>query len=61
MANLIVDEARLSPNFYEYTNDETAALISNSDSHSVRLPTPHALAQELELHDFYRTEVFFFV
>jgi len=61
VANLVVDEARLSPNFFEYTNDETAALISNSNSHSVRLPTPHVFEHEQELHDFYRTEVFFFV
>ena len=60
VANLIVDEARLSPNFFEYTNDETAALLTNFNSHSVRLPTPHLSAQEKELNDFYRTEVFFF-
>jgi|SanBayMetagenome_1026888.scaffolds.fasta_scaffold28237_1 hypothetical protein len=61
MANLIVDEARLSPNFFEYTNDETAALISNYDSVSVRLQTPHVYSMEKELHDFYRTEMYFFV
>ena len=61
IANLIVDEARLSPNFFEYTNDETASLINNFDSVSVRLPTPHVYQHEKELHDFYRTEMYFFV
>lgn len=60
MANLIVDEARLSGNFFEYTNDETAALISNYDSVSVRLPAPHVYQHEKDLHDFYRTELYFF-
>lgn len=61
MANLIVDEARLSPNFFEYTNDETAALITNQDAVSVRLPSPHVYTHEKDLHDFYRSEMYFFV
>ena len=60
MANLIVDEARLSPNWFEYTNDETAALISNQDAVAVRLPMPHPYHQEKDLHDFYRSEMYFF-
>lgn len=59
MANLIVDEARLSPNVFEYTNDEAAALISNFDTVTVQLPTPHDMSEK-ELNDFYRTEMYFF-
>jgi hypothetical protein len=61
MANLLVDEARLSPNFFQYTNDETAALLSNYDTYTVRLPNPHIYTIEKDLHDFYRTEMYFFV
>jgi hypothetical protein len=60
MANLIVDEARLSPNYFEYTNDETAALITNQDSVLIKLPMPHALKEEKDLHDFIRSEMYFF-
>ena len=38
VANLIVDEARLSGNFYEWTNEEQKALLSNTDATSVSLP-----------------------
>lgn len=38
VANLIVDEARLSSNIFEWTNDEQKALISNYDAKSVSLP-----------------------
>lgn len=38
IANLIVDEARLSGNFYEWTNEEQKALIGNYDAKSVTLP-----------------------
>ena len=41
IANLIVDEARLSGNRFEYTNDETAKLLANHDIHMLTLPTPH--------------------
>lgn len=60
IANLLVDEARLSNNVFEYTNDETASLLSNYDSYTVRLPSPHLYTNEKELHDFYRTEMYFF-
>lgn len=38
VANLIVDEARLSTNIFEWTNDEQKALLSNYDVKSVSLP-----------------------
>jgi hypothetical protein len=38
VANLIVDEARLSTNIFEWTNDEQKALINNYDVKSVSLP-----------------------
>ena len=31
MANLFVDEARLSPNFFKYGDDEARHMISNYD------------------------------
>ena len=60
IANLFVDEARLSDNFFEWTNHETANLLSNHDVHVVKLPTPHEHIEAKELNDFYRTEIYFF-
>ena len=60
IANLIVDEARLSNNKYEYTNDETAKLISNYDMKMVTLPSPHNFTYEKEYSADYRTEIYLF-
>jgi hypothetical protein len=38
VANLIVDEARLSANMFEWTNDEQAMLVNNFPAKSVSLP-----------------------
>ena len=57
IANLIVDEARLSDNRYEWTNDEQAALLNNHDYRSVSLPTPDFGADPLQ---FYRSELYLF-
>lgn len=38
VANLIVDEARLSANMFEWTNDEQAMLLNNFPLKSVSLP-----------------------
>ncbi len=38
IANLIVDEARLSANMFEWTNDEQAMLLNNFPLKSVSLP-----------------------
>ena len=38
IANLIVDEARLSSNMFEWTNDEKAMLLNNFAVKSVNLP-----------------------
>lgn len=42
VANLIVDEARLSENRYKWTNTESERLIQNHDVHFVELPMPHS-------------------
>ena len=60
VANLIVDEARLSSNRFSYTNDETAKLISNYDMQSVVLPSPHDFTLGKLYDDSYRTEVYLF-
>lgn len=63
VANLIVDEARLSANAYEWTNDEQAALLThNNDAVSVSLPTPAFSDNQdsYSLNDFYRTEMYLF-
>ena len=60
IANMIVDEARLSPNRFYYTNDETARLITNYDIEMVSLPTPHAFSDEKSYHGHYRTEMYLF-
>ena len=41
VANLLVDEARLSSNQMKWTNDETEKLIDNYQIRSVSLPSPH--------------------
>ena len=58
VANFLVDEARLSGNFYEWTNTEQERLISNYDSRSLSLRAP-ASGQGENL-DFYRTELYLF-
>jgi len=60
ISNFLVDEARLSQNMYEWTNDEVAKLVTNHDVHTVTLSTPHAFPEEKELLDFYRTEMYLF-
>ena len=60
IANLIVDEARLSPNRYEWTNTETARLIQNHDVAFVHLPSPNTFSASKEYDDTYRTELYFF-
>jgi len=60
IANLIVDEARLSSNKYAYTNDETAKLISNYDMQMVTLPSPHNFTSDKEYSNDYRTEIYLF-
>lgn len=57
IANLIVDEARLSDNRFEWTNDEQVALLNNHDYRSVSLPTPEFGADPLQ---FYRSELYLF-
>ena len=59
LANLLVDEARLSPNRYEVTNDETERLIANHDIRMVTLPSPHSFSEEETLAaKTYRTELY---
>lgn len=60
VANLIVDEARLSSNRFMYTNEESRRLISNMVPESLTLPTPIAYPGEKEYGDFYRTELYLF-
>ena len=60
IANLIVDEARLSPNQYKWTNTETERLIKNVDVQFVDLPTPHSFKTAKNYDDSYRTELYFF-
>ena len=55
LANLIVDEARLSSNRFAVTNDETARLITNHDAQMVTLPSPHSSSDKT-----YRTELYLF-
>lgn len=54
VANLIVDEARLSGNRYLYTEVEKRRLTSNLESSSYTLPS------HTGNEDFYRTEIFLF-
>lgn len=60
VANLIVDEARLSPNRYKWTNTESERLIQNQDVQFVNLPSPHAFNESKKYDDTYRTELYFF-
>jgi len=57
---LIVDEARLSPNRFAYTNDETAKLISNHDIMLMTMPSPHDFTAEKNVSREYRTEIYLF-
>jgi hypothetical protein len=57
IANFLVDEARLSSNAFEWTNDEQEMLLSNYDIRSVTLKNPHYGPEVL---DFYRTELYLF-
>lgn len=60
VANMLVDEARLSGNRYEYTVDETKSLLINHDIHMMTLPTPHSFTRDKDYVDEYRTEVYLF-
>jgi len=60
ISNLFVDEARLSPNRFEFTDDEAAKQIANHDIRMVTLPTPHDFATEKNFSRDYRTEVYLF-
>ena len=60
IANLVVDEARLSSNRYKWTNTETERLIQNHDVQFVNLPTPHEFTSSKDYDDAYRTELYFF-
>ena len=60
IANHIVDESRLSPNRFEFTNDETAKLISNHDIRMMTLPTPHEFTEDKNFAREYRTEIYLF-
>ena len=60
IANLIVDEARLSGNRYEFTKDETAKLLRNWDVQLLTLPTPHEFTEKKDYSGEYRTEIYLF-
>ena len=60
MANLIVDEARLSPNRYEFTTEEGAKLLTNHDIRMVTLPSPHEFTADKNFASEYRTEIYLF-
>ena len=62
IGNVIVDEARLSSNRFEYTNDETDKLLHTShDVHMVTLPLPHDYYDtNKEYSSEYRTELYLF-
>lgn len=60
IANHIVDEARLSPNRYEWTNEETAKLLTNHDMQIVTLPSPHNFTSGKQYSQEYRTEIYLF-
>jgi len=61
LANMLVDEARLSPNRYAYTNDETDKLLHSAhDVHLVTLPQPHDFDANKSYSSQYRTEVYLF-
>ena len=58
IANLVVDEARLCGNIFEWTNEEQSSLISNYDVFSVSLPVP--AGDQIDELQFYRTEMYLF-
>lgn len=62
VANLIVDEARLSGNVFEWTNTEQASILQhNHEAKSVSLPTPGSDSSDSYVDaDFYRTEMYLF-
>ena len=60
IANLIVDEARLSPNRFEFTTQESAKLLTNHDIRMVTMPTPHDFTHDKSLSREYRTEIYLF-
>ena len=60
VANLIVDEARLSGNRYLYTEVEKKRLTSNLESSTYSLPALHESTARKGYDDFYRTELFLF-
>ena len=60
VANLIVDEARLSGNRFKYTNEESKRLISNVVPETFTLRSPILYPGEKEVNDFYRTELYLF-
>jgi len=60
VANLLVDESRLSPNRFEFTNEEAARLITNHDIRMVTLPTPHDFTADKNFAREYRTEIYLF-
>lgn len=60
MGNLLVDEARLSENRYQVTNDETEALLMNHDLHVVTVPAMHAHSVHKHNSHDYRTELYLF-
>ena len=61
LGNMLVDEARLSPNRYAYTNDETDKLLHSAhDVHMVTLPQPHDFDSTKSYSGQYRTEIYLF-
>lgn len=60
VANLIVDESRLSSNRFEFTVEETARLLSNAVPETYILPSPHGYTKDKGYGDFYRTELYVF-
>ena len=50
----------MSPNRYEWTNEETAKLISNYDMQLVTLTSPHNFTSGKSYSNEYRTEVYLF-
>lgn len=53
IANLIVDEARLSGNRYEWTNNEAKRLLSNNDITRMELPADHTCAKNKVMTEMY--------
>jgi len=53
VANLIVDESRLSGNKYEYTNKEAQRLLTNNDVVRMELPADHTCAKGKVMTEMY--------